>query len=313
MSKLSGLPHQVADSGSVPRYRYAYAGLTIASMIELPELEVFSSQVRTVAPDVTIAVTETMSEGASPDVFSSEVCRFTIPHVGRYAVLAGRRIEIARAPQVGLAELRLFLLGTAWAALLYQRGWCCLHASAVELPEGVVAFCGASGAGKSSLCAALVSRGARFVADDLARVAIRSGTAHIFPSAPRMKLWRDSIQHIDPLTPIIQRDHFRLEKFHVLAKAPASSIPYPLKAVCLLEWGEHEVEYLRGKSALTRMVRAATYRPGLLEPIGTVGRHWQNLLDLLGTVRVLVLRRPKDWTELDAALVNLQNKLKEMS
>jgi hypothetical protein len=49
---------------------------------------------------------------------------------------------------------------------LQAQGRELLHASAVEMPLGAIAFCGASGAGKSTMAAALGDRGNPPVADD---------------------------------------------------------------------------------------------------------------------------------------------------
>jgi hypothetical protein len=49
---------------------------------------------------------------------------------------------------------------------LQAQGRELLHASAVEMPMGAIAFCGASGAGKSTMAAALGDRGNPPVADD---------------------------------------------------------------------------------------------------------------------------------------------------
>jgi hypothetical protein len=51
--------------------------------------------------------------------------------------------------------------------VLHLRGTTCLHASAVLLAGEAVAFCGASGSGKSTIAAALAARGCALVTDDV--------------------------------------------------------------------------------------------------------------------------------------------------
>jgi hypothetical protein len=70
-----------------------------------------------------------------------------------------------------LAELAL---GPALLVTLALRDAFCLHASAVLLPQGAVAFAGDSGSGKSTLAAELHACGLSRVADDL--LLVRAGS-----------------------------------------------------------------------------------------------------------------------------------------
>ena len=85
----------------------------------------------------------------------------------RFLVEGGEAIRYAVEEGVGTADLRLFLLGTAWPVLAMQRGLLPLHASAVADGANVHAFVGASASGKSTLAAALSVRGHPFFADDV--------------------------------------------------------------------------------------------------------------------------------------------------
>jgi serine kinase of HPr protein (carbohydrate metabolism regulator) len=69
--------------------------------------------------------------------------------------------------------------------LLQQRGRLVLHASAVTVDLGVVAFMGGPGWGKSTMAAAMYARGHSIVADDV--TAVRADKAHpvVHPSNVR--------------------------------------------------------------------------------------------------------------------------------
>ena len=64
--------------------------------------------------------------------------------------------------------------------ILQVRGHEVLHASAVAMPQGVVALCGESGVGKSTLAYGLHRRGYRLCADD----AIGFQTSRLHPKPP---------------------------------------------------------------------------------------------------------------------------------
>jgi hypothetical protein len=66
-----------------------------------------------------------------------------------------------------------------------------------------------------------------------------------------------------------------------------------LRAVYLLEWGDLHLSRLTGYTALHRLIAASTYRGALLEPMGKMGTHWQQCLELVRRVQVWELRRPR--------------------
>lgn len=70
----------------------------------------------------------------------------------------------------------------------------CLHASGVVMGDGGILFAGEKGAGKSSLCSALIGCGYSPVADDIAPIAQKNGEFRVLCSESRLKLWPDSAQ-----------------------------------------------------------------------------------------------------------------------
>src|SRR5262245_4187680 len=184
---------------------------------------------------------------------SADFAYFSIPEVGRYKVIEGREIVVMPAPGVGARELRLYLLGPAWVLLCYQLDLLLLHASAVQSGDSAVAFCGPSGAGKSTMATTLACRGYPLISDDLSRVDIGAGQVPlIWPTAARLKLWRDALDALGWPVDGLERDHYRMDKFHVPWPRDGMSQPVPLRAVYVLEWGEPNLIHLTGTAALRR-------------------------------------------------------------
>jgi hypothetical protein len=73
-----------------------------------------------------------------------------------------------------LDVISVLVTGTALAFVLSARGLPVLHASAVQVDQGAVAFVGGSGMGKSTVATLLCARGARLITDDMLSLDLRS-------------------------------------------------------------------------------------------------------------------------------------------
>jgi hypothetical protein len=149
------------------------------------------------------------------------------PRLGRYLVSDdGREIKAAPARERWPWRL-LFAQALPIAAAI--QGLEVIHASGVDWHGGVIAIVAPSGWGKSTLAAALVRRGAKFVADDV--VALEESRAGVL-SHPGVGItnvssaaMRKGVAH--------ERVIARLSKYH-LAVTRARE-PLPLRALVFLE------------------------------------------------------------------------------
>jgi len=100
-----------------------------------------------------------------------EALIFSPPGVGQYRCLPDR-IDVAPNSACDNDELTALLIATALPATQWMQGSFVLHASAVVLPgrSGAIAIAGVSGSGKSTVAAAMLSRGANLLADDSLRI-----------------------------------------------------------------------------------------------------------------------------------------------
>jgi ABC-type multidrug transport system fused ATPase/permease subunit len=146
---------------------YSVYGLTLASDVELPELTESRGE-----PDVFVFAAPSIERAsAEPRALAFDGGGLDVvldyPRLARLAIRGGREIAVAAAASADPAAIRALVLGPALGVLLHQRGVLALHASSVLLDRGVVAFLGRSGAGKSTMAAALHRRGHALVADDI--------------------------------------------------------------------------------------------------------------------------------------------------
>jgi len=216
---------------------YTVFGLTLQSDIVLPEL--FSAGPGAM-PDVTVRYDavdpDTLGEAArvGPQLWvSPERFILEIPRVARFEVAQGTEIRVDPAPGVDAESVRLFLLGSAFGALLFQRGHLVLHGNAIKIDGRCMICVGASGAGKSTLAAAFARRGYPVLADDVVPV---DANAAALPGLPRIKLWQDAAEWLGIETAGLRRIRPDMAKFNMpLAEDDrAVSAPAPIRWIYIL-------------------------------------------------------------------------------
>jgi hypothetical protein len=182
--------HLITQIQTEDMFYYKAYGLAIASEIPLCELDSASS-----GGDVLItyvAENNTLQEHRHEDYyFSAEpgCARFWLKEAGLFVVREGARIEVTPNAGVDADLLRLYIQGMVMAMLLYQRGFCVLHASVIGIDGVTTAFVGHVGAGKSSLAAALHCLGHRVLTDDNAAIYFVDGQPFVVPAYPHLKLF----------------------------------------------------------------------------------------------------------------------------
>lgn len=289
------------------KWHYQYAGFCITSEMAIPEWSGFERNEPATAVDVRILLGEKQA-GTNTKAFEEclpDEYRFSIPGTGEYRIRKGREIMVSPVPSAAEDQMRLFLLGSAWGALCYQRGILALHASVIQVGSGAVAFCGPSGAGKSTLAAWLVDLGHPLIADDLCCFVLTNGAPLVYPSTPRIKLWRDSLDALGWKSEGLARDQIRAEKFYMELTEPRSSTilaPLSVHAIYLIASGTTGMKRLRGLNSLRRLVALSAYRPGLINDMGKTGVYWEQCAELARRTPVWELSHPRDWTAMDGLL-----------
>ena len=97
---------------------------------------------------------------------SKTAYHLVFPGATRFTVSAAGDELIGCSVRQDTETLRHHLLGQVLPRVLAHRGRLVLHASAVVGPSGAIAILGGTGAGKSTLAAALLAHGCELVADD---------------------------------------------------------------------------------------------------------------------------------------------------
>lgn len=166
-----------------------------------------------------------------------------------------QQVEIRLHQGVDEGWARMFLEGSALAFVVFQRGHCVLHASAVEQDGVIVAMVAASGVGKTTLAARLCAEGARLVTDDVLRVDFPAvGAPYVHPGSVELRL-RLSESEATALLPHAARR--RTADGRTAVRLPGLVAPGPLRAVLLpriVDEGELQVVDLPDQGALLGLV-----------------------------------------------------------
>ncbi len=159
-------------------------------------------------------------------------CRVEIPSIGRFFIANGAEVLVDPDATTATEDLTPYLLGGVMGAIIHQRGLLPLHANAVEVVGGCVAFVGPSGAGKSTLTGFLAERGYRMVSDDVCLIRFEDKQAKVSATAPRLKLWKNTLEALGHRSEELKRVLSRFEKYSLPVNQAIDGLP--LKRVYLL-------------------------------------------------------------------------------
>jgi hypothetical protein len=278
--------------------KYLAYGLVIDSEIALPELLEATGDA-----DVSIRI------GKAPEILNARTGRYKRffasddsfllirEKVAKYYVHDGKQIIIEPLADIECKDIRLFLLGSVFSALLHQRGFFVLHGSAIEMDGEAIIFTGTSGAGKSTLAAAFAQKGYRVITDDVC--AIRIGADErpmLIPGFPKIKLWKDAADRlsrdISTATPVRDGE----EKYNFSTIESHCSEPLPLRDIYIIkpnEGDEISIESIESFQRILQLIRN-TYRFRFLKAQGGRPLHLEQCARISKHVEMCILHRGKN-------------------
>lgn len=280
-------------------------GLRIDSALELPQLLPGDSSTPADATiefgEVPEHLPEAIASGVRFDSAPGQLL-LRVDGVARYLITDGQRIVIERDPAAGDDDIRVFLLGSAFGALLHQRQDLVLHGSAIDWDGEAVVFMGHSGVGKSTTATAFRRRGHAVLTDDLCVVrAGPDGRMYAYPGFPQCKLWLDSLEKLDFSPDELTRIRQQIEKRAVPLGEDFSTTPLPVKKIYLLRTHNKEgieINLSEGPQKFN-VLKNNTYRFGYLAGIDGKTGHFQSALKLAQQAPLAISIRSREGFKLD--------------
>jgi hypothetical protein len=283
-----------AGSSARPGFVYWAFGLNIRSEIECHGVLPGAGP-----PDVHVRLgrvkEELESAGATGILYQAKPGQLllNVNGVARYLISAGNEIVIDVAPGADPGMVLLLLFGSAFGALLYQRGVLSLHGSAIVTPLGAVVFAGASGHGKSTLAGAFHRRGFEVIADDVCPIS----TGHlptVLPANPFLMLWADAADYLGIDQRQLRRARLGLQKYILPLGDRFAAEPVRLHAVYVLEPSNRDnftLVPIRGIEKFNNLI-LTSYRPQFAHGMNLGRRHFEQIGKVAQQARVAVVKRP---------------------
>jgi len=169
----------------------------------------------------------------------------------------GGRVLWRKLVEVPNEVLFTYLLGHVLSYCLLARGFEQLHATAVVIDGSAIALLGGCGFGKSTLAAALLSRGYPLLTDDVLVLRFQENSVVARPSLPRIKLLPESTPSLFAGLQSIPMNHLTTKMIFQLNSDQHVSQEFPLRSIYLLpqkSGSRISVRQLRGHASFLPLI-----------------------------------------------------------
>ncbi len=277
-------------------YKYAIYGLNVASEMRFDNLPHAEGH-----EDVTVRfgeapkrIEDIVSEGvryqARPGLF-----RLEIDNVAVFLIKEGKEIIIKKDKGVSNSEVQLFLLGSAFGALLQQQDKLTLHGGAIVIDHKAIVFSGVSGAGKSTLVNGFYKRGYPVIADDISVINISNNEKpKLYPGIPQIKLWENVLSYYKMPFTSLNKVRQGIRKYYYDVSGGFFKKSVPVSHVFILRVhnkGEYVLKKLQGVEKFTAL-KNNTYRFHFLKGLGKERIHFEHCTKTASKVSVTEIYRP---------------------
>jgi len=227
----------------------------------------------------------------------SERFWFRITAVGEFLIQHGTEIIVQIAVDADLALVRLFAIGSAFSALMHQRGALVLHGAVLTDEKRAVLFTGDSGAGKSTMAAMLWNRGYKVVTEDVAVLFQHDGQWLVYPGYPFMRICPDVLAPLalDISPGELTKIFTHTEKYLLNLHDRFATAPVVLDEIVVLaktDQPEYRHQTFDGNIDKFSIIANNTYRPHFIQSQGLIEQHFRQCASLVGQLSVRKIVRP---------------------
>lgn len=275
------------------KYRYIAYGWTISSDIQFPEL--IESDLE---PDIDISIIHQQKDCPA----FSDVLTFTINNVGKFIVGNGNAIYVLPLTS-HLDDLRVFILGSVFGALMHMRNQLVIHGSAIEYNHQALMFCGPSGSGKSTMAGMFIKHGFSFISDDVCLIKFDTQGVLVQPSYPQLKLHSDVVKDLNLTLPSTNKNTPEGEKEKYFITEQNYLQPLVLHNLFILHRNGLStiIKEVKGSEKFNTLAEQ-TFRLGFINELKHHSIFFSQLADLASRIKLYNIYYPNDIKKLQQVL-----------
>lgn len=298
------------------RYYKVY-GLSVMSeivlkeLIELPEHLIEDIDVKVRIGVVPEEISGTFQSGDYYKISNKEMIIY-VKGTASYYISEGNNIIIQPEENSREEDIKIYLLGSAFGALLFQREMVAIHGAAIAVNDKSFILTGDSGAGKSTLTYALITKGYKFLADDVSVIGDTTSKAMcVYPSYPQQKLSSSVLSRMGhTIDKLLLVDEER-DKYAVPLISEFLEESVPLSAIFELKVGEVPkvtIEMITGSEKLIALLKNI-YRIEFAWHNGIKPSYFKKCVEITKATPFYRITRPKNRYSVDEEIKSIADVL----
>ena len=259
------------------KYQFRYCGFHFSSEIPLQSLQYATDDISCEKVELHLGHVPAFATSDPVGIHVDDTGRALIVAggIGRFSVANGKQVVADVDPGTEAGAVEAIILGPVLGMLCFQKNILALHTNAILIGDTVVALCGRSGAGKSTMAAILTARGHKLIADDVLPVQAENGQTWAIPGNQHLRLWGETLRYLGTQTQTLRRAAIgEREKYFLPPNGQVLSGKRLLKALVWLETGPARSDKLELYEGVlrARTLAKSTYRREIVPSYVALGR-----------------------------------------
>lgn len=286
--------NMICDNMTPEKYTYFAYGLTIESEIMMDEFQQGNgnADIEIVFGNVPQHI-EGDTKGTVWFQAKKNHILITVDDIAKFYIKEGKEIVVEPYEYANLSTIKLYLHGSVFSALLYQRGLLPIHASALLIHDKCVMIAGNSGAGKSSLSITLRKKGYKVLTDDIVALDFSNDIIQAAPGFPLQKVTLKTAKELGIDTSNLEQIEYEEKYLYPIESGFYDKKVQPDIMIELIPYEGDDViiEQIQGADKLAIII-SNSYSLQFADCLGVAKEHFNHCAQLANNIKLYKLYRP---------------------